>query len=168
MEEFRALLRERLRVRGTQARLAKESGIKSPVIGHWARGETRPSPANLKRIAPALGVPYEELMRMCGYLSGESTATSVHSELEMRLARLGAIWSEYPRTVWLAILEANERVVEALSFQLPRGTPDSAEPPDKTDRPLDNSNGKSIHQRHYQHQSVAEQVMRYGFQPAVT
>jgi hypothetical protein len=104
---------------------------------------------------------------MCGYLPGTAT-TPVQTELEMRLARLGAVWSEYPRTVWLAILEANERVVEALSFQLPRGTPDSADRPDKPDDPLDNSKGKSVHQRHYERQSVAEQVILYGFQPAVT
>lgn len=69
--EFRSFLTERIKERGALAKLAKTSGIKSPVIGHWARGETRPSLANLRRIAPALGVPYEDLMKMCGYLPGD-------------------------------------------------------------------------------------------------
>lgn len=74
LREFRDLLRSRLRERGDLARLSAASGIASHVLGRWRDGEGRPSDANLKRLAPALGVPYEELLRMCGYLSADPDA----------------------------------------------------------------------------------------------
>lgn len=67
-------MRSRLRGRGDLARLSTASGIASHVIGRWRDGEGRPTDVNLKRLAPALGVPYEELLKMCGYLPGELAA----------------------------------------------------------------------------------------------
>lgn len=71
MDQFRALLREHLRERGALARLSENSGIASHVIGRWRDGVGRPTDTNLKRLAPHLGVSYEELMRLCGYLPSE-------------------------------------------------------------------------------------------------
>jgi transcriptional regulator with XRE-family HTH domain len=65
---FQELLRKRLAHRGELARLAEASGVKAQVITRWRSGESRPLPRNLWAIAPALNVPYEDLMRMCGYL----------------------------------------------------------------------------------------------------
>lgn len=83
--QFRTLLRDRLSERGALARLAKASGLNSPVIGRWEKGESRPSPANLERLAPALGVPYEDLLKMSGYLPGEPS-----DNLDPQLAALVA------------------------------------------------------------------------------
>lgn len=115
LEQFRALLRDRLKERGALARLAEDSGINSPVIGRWRDGVGRPTDTNLKRLAPALGVPYEDLAKMCGYMPGEPDP--IQSELDTRLARLGATLSKYPRAVWMAVLEANDRMAEALAHQ---------------------------------------------------
>lgn len=91
MEDFRALLKERLRERGALARLAEASGIKSPVIGRWAAGETQPSPANLERLAPVIGVPFEDLMKMVGYLPGDPSP-NVNPRLSAFLAAVEAGW----------------------------------------------------------------------------
>ncbi len=84
MEQFRALLQERTAERGALARLSQVSGISSPVIGRWRDGIGRPSDTNLKKLAPALGVSYEDLMKMCGYLPGKPA--SPDPQLDPRLA----------------------------------------------------------------------------------
>ena len=83
MDDFRALLPSRAE-RGALARLAEQSGISSNVLGRWRDGVGRPSPANLEKLAPALGVPYESLLRMCGYLP----PVVDHSDLATVLARV--------------------------------------------------------------------------------
>lgn len=80
LREFRDLLRSRLRERGDLARLSAASGIASHVLGRWRDGHGRPTDVNLKRLAPALGVPYEELMRMCSYLSADHNAAKSQAE----------------------------------------------------------------------------------------
>jgi transcriptional regulator with XRE-family HTH domain len=55
----------------SQSDLSRASTVDSSIITRWETGATRPSPANLAKIAPALGVPYEDLLKMCGYLPGE-------------------------------------------------------------------------------------------------
>lgn len=91
MDEFIALLQSRLRERGDLARLAEVSGITSHVLGRWRDGIGRPTDTNLRRLAPALGVPYEELARMCGYLLGEpvprpdARRQAVHAQVEQWL-----------------------------------------------------------------------------------
>lgn len=104
-EQFRTLLRDRLKERGALARLAKASGLNSPVIGHWARGETRPSPANLERLAPALAIPYEELMRMAGYLPGEATVDP-NPRLSAFLAQIEAAFHSMTDQEWQVREEA--------------------------------------------------------------
>lgn len=162
VNEFRALLTERLRPRGALARLARESDIKSPVIGHWQRGETRPSPANLGKIAGPLGVPYEDLLRMCGYLPGDAAVSDVDPELKARLARMGTRLTRYPRTVWLAVLEANEAMAQALEQST---KPPPAGDPERFGRPkidtLYQTSGS-----HKGSRSVAAQRLAFGFQPA--
>lgn len=121
LEGFRQLLRARLQERGALSRLSEQSGLSTAVLSRWRDGIGRPSDTNLKRLAPALGVPYEDLAKMCGYMPGEPSSSAVESELDSRLAKLGATLSKYPRAVWLAVLEANERMADALAH--------NAEPP---------------------------------------
>lgn len=93
MDEFRELLRTRLAGRGDLARLSETSGIASHVLGRWRDGIGRPTDINLRRLAPALGVPYEELARMCGYLPGEpDIQTDRHPQLTSLLAHIEAGW----------------------------------------------------------------------------
>lgn len=68
MDKFRALLRAHLQKRGDLARLSEASGLHGIVIKRWIDTTMRPSPENLEKLAPAVGVPYEDLLRMCGYL----------------------------------------------------------------------------------------------------
>lgn len=111
------MLRARMTERGSQARLSEQSGIPSPVLGRWRDGVGRPTDTNLKKLAPALGVPYEDLAKMCGYMNGR--ANPVSSEMDAHLARYGAVLSRYPRTIWLAVIEANEAMAAALAQIVP-------------------------------------------------
>lgn len=118
MDELRALLRARTAARGELARLAEKSGIAAHVIGRWrdeARA-TRPSDENLRKLAPALDVPYEDLLRMCGYLPGGTPADQVaEHRVDVELERAMRRWQElidagYPKAMLLSVLEANERM----------------------------------------------------------
>ena len=109
MDEFRALLRSRLSERGALARLSKASGIASHVIGRWRDGEGRPTDTNLKRLAPALGVPYEALAQMCDYMPGEPVV-DVDPRLGAFLAAIGSGWQEMDETT----REVAERGTRAL------------------------------------------------------
>lgn len=103
-DEFLDLLRKHISQRGGLARLARASGIKSPVIGHWAKGETRPSPENLKRIAGPLGVSHANLMKMCGHLEGDADPQGPDPEIQARIAQIASyastFKSEYRPIFW--------------------------------------------------------------------
>jgi transcriptional regulator with XRE-family HTH domain len=94
VDEFRTLLRSRLRERGALARLSQTSGIASHVLGRWRDGDSRPSDTNLKRLAPALGVSYEALARMCGYLPDDAGHAS--SDRSPDESELLAIYRQVP------------------------------------------------------------------------
>jgi repressor LexA len=48
--------------------LSKASGISLPVLSRLQSGQSQPRPDTLKKLAPHLGVSYEELMRLAGHL----------------------------------------------------------------------------------------------------
>lgn len=83
MKAFRALLKNRLQERGALARLARHSGLDPTLIGRWERGETRPTDTNLRKLAPAIGVPYEELLRLCEYLPATTELQGDPDETEL-------------------------------------------------------------------------------------
>ena len=91
MDEFAALLRSRLSARGDLARLAELSGITSHVLGRWRDGVGRPTDTNLRKLAPALGVPYEDLAKMCGYLPGQASS-DINPQLAAFLAAVEVGW----------------------------------------------------------------------------
>lgn len=101
MDEFRALLAPHVAVRGGLSRLSDGSGIAPHLIGRWAsddpKKQVRPSPDNLKRIAPALGVPYEDLLRMV-YLDQDATDV-----VDRDLATVTAVWPRLESGVRKAI-----------------------------------------------------------------
>lgn len=104
MQEFSVWLPERLRQLGlSNSDLERASGVSNSIIWRWQNGTPRrPSPANLEKIAPALGVPYEDLMKMCGYLSGKPVAAPVspirqvaHAQLDHWLNAVGEDYEAY-------------------------------------------------------------------------
>jgi len=52
----------------SQGLLSRTCNIDHSTIARWERGDTKPSPENLKKLAPHLRVTYEELMAAAGYL----------------------------------------------------------------------------------------------------
>ena len=118
--------------RRSAASLGEEAGIDQSLLSKYLHARpdkrVRPSPKNLRKLAPVLGVPYETLMRQCGYLPAEHAAQPVdpvQAELDARIAHLGVTLGQYPRAFWLAVVEAAERMArigEALP-QLPVTAP---------------------------------------------
>jgi hypothetical protein len=103
-------------------------GLDSGLISRWRRKDALavvPTQAKtLNRLARALSVPEIEVYQAAGLAPAGGAAEHndpIQSELDTRLARLGATLSKYPRAVWLAVLEANERMADALAH--------NAEPP---------------------------------------
>jgi transcriptional regulator with XRE-family HTH domain len=68
MTNFRELLKAHC-INGAQ--LARKMGVSRERISLWARGETKPRPANMKKIAEIVNVPYNEVMEI---FYGEHTA----------------------------------------------------------------------------------------------
>ena len=140
VERFTTFLNDWLGRQGWSAsRLARESGIPQNVISRWTSNTpTRPSPANLAKLAPVLGVSHTELMRVCGYIGGEDgditeTERRVSAELEERILRFQRLVDRgYPMGTLLAVLDANERMAAAAlvpepPLKGPNGSPDKAE-----------------------------------------
>jgi transcriptional regulator with XRE-family HTH domain len=103
-------------------------GFDPGLISRWRRpppeGVVPNQAKTLTRLARAFGISESEVYAAAGLLppdQADQAASVVQTELEARLARLGATLSKYPRAVWLAVLEANERMADALAH--------NAEPP---------------------------------------
>lgn len=117
MEEFRALLNERLTTRGAAARLSDESGISQNVLSRWRAGLTRPSTENLQVIAPHLGVSYERLLRMCGYLPGETAPVAERHPV-----------LEHVNRAWESLEEWRQQAIAALVPGAPVPVPPARTP----------------------------------------
>lgn len=52
----------------SQGLLSRTCGIDHSTIARWERGDTKPSPDNLKKLAPFLRASYEEIMAAAGYI----------------------------------------------------------------------------------------------------
>ncbi len=152
MDEFRALLRQRRAQRGGLARLAETSGIGSPVLSRWERGETRPSPANLERLAPALGVPYEDLLKMCGYLPG--APAPLNQTLSALLSAVEAGWLAMDGSA----REVAERGARAL-FAVPA---DKGAAANTSGEPTANHSGRPVNGRGRGHTPPIESHKRWA------
>lgn len=124
MDRFRDFLTDWLARTGWSAsRLARESGVRQNVISRWtSQTPTRPSPENLKKIAPVVGVSYEDLLRMCGYLpDGEADAAAEGDELErwllMRTEEFHQAVRGIPRAFWPTVLDASIEVARQMQGQ---------------------------------------------------
>jgi hypothetical protein len=106
-------------------------GLDSGLISRWRRkGALAVVPTQAKtlnRLARALSVPETEVYEAAGLMPASGSAKRndpVQSELDTRLARLGATLRKYPRAVWVSVMEANDRMADALAH--------TAEPPVST------------------------------------
>lgn len=100
--EFRDFLRDWLAQPGRSAyKLALASGVSQSVIGRYVHPDpnrrVQPTPASLERLAPALGISHEDLMRMSGYLP-RSNSASAHPPAhgDERLTRIMRSWHRLP------------------------------------------------------------------------
>lgn len=115
MQSFGVFLADWLRQRGwSQNQFALTAKVSQGLVSRWLDDrdgrQSRPSPKNLERIAPVLGMPYESLMRMCGYLPeseepGEAP-DPVAVELEARGAEMREALAGIPREYWATVLQA--------------------------------------------------------------
>lgn len=74
----------------TVNQLAMYSGISSASISRYESGERNaPKPENIKKLAEALKIPYEELMEIAGHLEGKSPLAQYDplSEAKKRLMK---------------------------------------------------------------------------------
>lgn len=83
------------------SRLSERSGIGSSLLGKYIVGRARPTPRNLGRLAQALGVAYEYLMRMCKYLPPLSEGVPEHPEPTLQ-DKQDAIAESYKS--WMAVM----------------------------------------------------------------
>src|SRR5690348_7679298 len=96
-EEFSKFLRGWLdRHSWNVPQLARASGIADAVIRRWLLppGVAKlPSNANLRKLAPVLEVPEDQLFRMCGYLAGD---VGEIAEGDPDIVALKAVWRQLP------------------------------------------------------------------------
>ncbi|HLZ30874.1 MAG TPA: helix-turn-helix transcriptional regulator [Chloroflexota bacterium] len=90
MEAFQEFLDNWLKGCGwTPAQLSRATTIGQNVISRWLGADPpRASPKNLAKLAPVVGVPHEELLRLVGYLPGEAQLGNVDPDL----AVVNAAW----------------------------------------------------------------------------
>jgi transcriptional regulator with XRE-family HTH domain len=118
-QDFRTALRAALDRRDwNYSDLGRAAGISPSVIARWLPAPPgiprRPTPENLERLAPALGIPYEDLMQLCGYLPGAPLLSDLPAtELEIRLTDVGQTLSTLPRSIWEPVVEAIEAMATA-------------------------------------------------------
>lgn len=51
--------------------LAERIGVAKSLVLYWERGDKLPKPANLQKLATALGVSFEDLFALAGYATPE-------------------------------------------------------------------------------------------------
>jgi transcriptional regulator with XRE-family HTH domain len=124
-EAFRVFLADWLdRTGWSQFQLAMATGIGQSIISRWlspdVRRRTQPNDATLKKLAPVVGRPFEDLMRMAGRLPDVPVSRSQGPDLPPELASLLADLE----TGWLAAdphtRSLGGAVVRA-AFHTPRG-----------------------------------------------
>jgi transcriptional regulator with XRE-family HTH domain len=108
VEALRRLIEEWLDAQdGTQADLARASHVPQNVISKWVNGQVdQASPDNLKKIAPTLGLTYEDLLRRMGELPAEAGATydPIEQAIRARTAEMREAVRGTPQSMWAVII----------------------------------------------------------------
>lgn len=99
-----------MRERGaSQADLARASGVPQNVISKWLNGQVdEASPRSLKRIAPILGLSYEDLLRRMGELPSRPDAVDadpLEQYIRQRIAEMREAVRDTPRATWATIVK---------------------------------------------------------------
>ena len=122
---FQTFLKKRLvDQRWSVIRLSQETGISDAVIYRWLRADRpkRPSDANLKRLVAALDTPYEELLKLAGYLPGEASIEEEDGDLAATIAETRAGWPHWDegfrRAVRTLVSAGGWRVNDRMSAEL--------------------------------------------------
>lgn len=109
---------------GSVTRLAEACDVSVQLASKWVaeteRKRITPGPKSCEKIAKALDLDLDYILELAGHRparADQPAADPIQAELDTRLARLGGTLSKYPRAVWLAVLEANEKLAEALAHQ---------------------------------------------------
>lgn len=102
MQPFWEYLTDWLSARGWSAnRLAEESGVAQTLVSRYIhpnpRRRLRPTDVTLRRLAPVLGVPHDQLMRMAGRLDEGHMPTAARMS-----ARQQSLTAAYDR--WMAAM----------------------------------------------------------------
>lgn len=66
------------------AELGRRAQVAATTVGRWRRGETRPGPDTLRKIAPILGVDYSDLLALSGYGRPADTLGAVIEPQQLR------------------------------------------------------------------------------------
>ncbi|MBE3588135.1 MAG: helix-turn-helix transcriptional regulator [Thermoanaerobacteraceae bacterium] len=85
----------------SQGLLSRACGIDHSTIARWERGDTKPSPDNLKKLAPYLGISYQDLLAAAGYLDDTPpTQPKQYDGLEVFLRSIGKLTPEGKKMVY--------------------------------------------------------------------
>jgi transcriptional regulator with XRE-family HTH domain len=176
VEALRNLIEEWMRVHAaSQADLAARSGVPQNVVSRWLNRQVDDaSPKNLKRIAPTLGLTYEELLRKMGELPSDeaiSAGRALHPRLAAFMDAVEAAFHSMSDQEWQIREEAGRalfRVEDTRTLPPERHRRRVTDDPEKFGRPKNDGVQQPLMRRVYQSQSLAAQVVRYGFQPAVS
>lgn len=122
VEALRVLIEEWLRLHeATQAELARNSGVPQNVISKWVNGQVdEASPANLKKIAPTLGLTYEGLLREMGELPNDPSAAVLQvapPRLAAFIAQVEAAFHTLTEPEWQVREEAGRALFAVKSTQ---------------------------------------------------
>lgn len=95
--EFQAAVNNFLSRRGwSQPELARVAGISQAVVNRWLSTDpqmvVQPTDPSLRKLAPVIGIPHLELMRMAGRLDATVTAPSKPADLEAFLRDMESGW----------------------------------------------------------------------------
>jgi transcriptional regulator with XRE-family HTH domain len=142
---FAAWLTEQMQARKlTQAELARRTGADPVQVMRWRKGEARPGPAYMERIAQVFGVDAATLRRLA-YVTASNPAgeqatpeatldPAIQAELASYRAWYDAlIRNKVPRSMWRSYSEACERLAESFSTAGQQAL--SSLPPEMQDTP---------------------------------
>lgn len=119
-DAFQQALNTTLRERNwTLSQMGRAAGIQPSILSRWLSSPagggsvSRPSPRNLQKLAPVLGLSYEDLMRMCGYLPGPPTEPDpLDAYLSETTSEMREVLRGVDRMWWATIVKAFSRGVD--------------------------------------------------------
>jgi transcriptional regulator with XRE-family HTH domain len=106
----------------SQAEFGRRVGIRQTLVNRYVHVDpatrVRPGPDALRKMAPTLGVPHAELLRMAGYLAPNPESEEEEIDLHEREVRdkgalLAELLRDLPEDQWLLAFDAMRGVATA-------------------------------------------------------